>query len=274
MAFIKRILVPTDFSEPATNALRYAQLLARLTQAEVKVLHIFNVPVVDPYMPGDTLELLMQEVKAASEAKLNDLLQDFPSITGESMHGFVVDDIIRFSEDWQADLIVMGTTGASGAKEAFFGSNAAGVLSHSHVKMLSVPENYTDHKAPSKLCYASDFTGREELSFQIFVDLAKAWDCSLDILHVVSDELVFTAQKAEAIYAKIASSCNYDRMHFEEISSNEVTGAIEAFVQTNGTDILGMAVHRRNLLERLFSKSKTRAIAHHAQIPLLSIQKN
>jgi len=95
MAFIKRILVPTDFSEPATNALRYAQLLAGLTQAEVKVLHIFNVPVVDPYMPGDTLELLMQEVKAASDAKLNDLLEEFPGITGETMHGFVVDDINR-----------------------------------------------------------------------------------------------------------------------------------------------------------------------------------
>ena len=63
-------------------------------------------------------------------------------------------------------------------------------------------------------------------------------------------------------------------MHFEEISSNEVVGAIEGFVQTNGTDILGMAVHSRNLLERLFSKSKTKQIAHHAQLPLLSIQKN
>lgn len=274
MAFIKRILVPTDFSEPAVNALRYAQLLAGLTQAEVKVLHIFNVPVVDPYMPGDTLELLMQEVKTASEAKLNDLLKDFSGITGECMHGFVVDDINRYAEEWQADLIVMGTTGASGAKEAFFGSNASGVLGNSHVKTLSIPENYTDHKAPSKICYASDFTGREELSFQIFIDLAKAWNCSLDILHVVSDELVFTAEKAQAIYTKIANSCNFDRMHFEEINSNEVTAAIETFVQTNGTDILGMAVHRRNLLERLFSKSKTRTIAHHAQIPLLSIHKN
>jgi len=274
MAFIKRILVPTDFSEPATNALRYAQILAGLTQAEVKVLHIFNVPVVDPYMPGDTLELLMQEVKAGNDAKMEELLKSFPGITGESMHGFVIDDINRFAEEWEADLIVMGTTGASGAKEAFFGSNASGVLSHSHVKTLSIPESYTNQKAPSKICYASDFTGNEELSFRIFVNLAKAWDCSLDILHIVSDELVFTSAQANDMYTKIAAGCNFDRMEFAEIKSNEVTAAIETFVQTNGTDILGMAVHHRNILERIFSKSKTKAIANHAQIPLLSIRKN
>lgn len=273
MAFINRILVPTDFSEPAVNALRYAQSLAKMTNAEIKVLHVFNVPVVDPYMPGDTLELLMQEVKAASDAKLEELLKEFPGVSGECMHGFVIDDVVRYSEDWKADLIVMGTTGASGAKEVFFGSNASGVLSQSNIKVLSVPASYTEHQAPSSICYASDFTGSEELQFQIFIDLAKAWNCKLDILHVVSDELVFTADKAEALFNKIAANSGFDQMHFEEISSNEVTAAIETYVQTKGTDILGMAIHRRNLLERLFSKSKTKEIAHHAKIPLLSIKK-
>ncbi|MDX5321737.1 MAG: universal stress protein [Bacteroidota bacterium] len=273
MAFIKRILVPTDFSEPAVNALRYANMLALLTGAEVKVLHIFNVPVVDPYMPGDTLELLMQEVKAASDAKLKELLAEFPGVQGECMHGFVIDDTIRSAEEWEADLIVMGTTGATGAKEVFFGSNASGVISQSPIKVLSIPASYTTHKSPSKICYASDFTGAEELQFQIFIDLAKSWNCDLDILHVVSDDLVFIADKAEAIYNKIAQTAQFDRMHFEEISSNEVAGAIETYVQAKDMDILGMAVHRRNLLERLFSKSMTRTIAHHAKIPLLSIKK-
>lgn len=273
MTFIKRILVPTDFSDPAENALRYAKLLANLTQAEVKVLHVFNVPVVDPYMPGDTLELLMQEVKSSSEQRLKEVLQNFPGVSGEVLHGFVIDDIVRYAEDWNADLIVIGTTGASGAKEVFFGSNASGVLSQSPIKVLSVPASYTEHKAPSSLCYASDFTGNEELPFQIFVDLAKAWNCSLAILHVLSDEPVYTSEKAADIYTKLAATANYDKLRFDEISSNDVTAAIETFVQTTNTDILGMAVHRRNLLERIFTKSKTKAIAHHAKIPLLSIKK-
>ncbi|MBI1223584.1 MAG: hypothetical protein GC180_13360 [Bacteroidetes bacterium] len=274
MAFINKILVPTDFSEPANNALRYARTLASMTSAEVKVLHVFNVPVVDPYMPGDTLEMLMQEVKAASDTKMEALLAEFAGISGECIHGFVIDDVIRYSEDWNADLIVMGTTGATGAKEVFFGSNASGVLAQSNIKVLSIPEAFTDHKKPSKICYASDFTGSEELQFQIFIDLAKAWDCSLHILHVVSDELVFTAEKAEAIYNRIAASSNFSNIHFEEISSNEVVGAIETYVQATGADILGMAIHRRNLLERLFTKSKTKTIANHAKIPLLAIKKS
>ena len=274
MAFIKRILVPTDFSEPANNALKYAQLLAKLTDAQVKVLHIFNVPVVDPYMPGDTLELLMQELKAASEKKMTDLLSGFPGVEGECLHGFVVDDVCTYAENYSADLIVMGTTGASGMKEAFFGSNASGVISQSNIKVLSVPATYTEHEAPKIICYASDFTGKEELPFTIFVDLAKCWDTRLDILHVKSDEPVFTSEKAEAIFTKLAAQSGFEALKFEEIASNEVTAAIETYVQTTGSDILGMAVHRRNLLERLFHKSKTREIAHHAQIPLLTIKKD
>src|SRR5690606_2251601 len=107
-------LVPTDFSEPAKNALRYASVLAKLTQAEIKVLHVFNVPVVDPYMPGDTLEILMQEVKNGAEAQMKDLLAEFPGLSGECLHGFVVDDIAAYADQMNADLIVMGTTGASG----------------------------------------------------------------------------------------------------------------------------------------------------------------
>lgn len=273
MPFIKRILVPTDFSEPAKNALRYAQLLSKLTQAEIKVLHVFNVPVVDPYMPGDTLELLMQEVKSASETRMQELLGEFSGLSGETIHGFVIDDISRYAEEWNADLIVIGTTGASGATGAIFGSNASGVLSQAHIKVLSIPATYTDHKAPETICYASDFTGHEELPFQIFVDLAKAWNTRLAILHVLSDEPVFSADKPEDIYKRLSANAHFDRLSFDEISSNDVTAAIETYVQATNIDILGMAVHRRNLLERIFSRSKTRIIAHHAKIPLLSIKK-
>ncbi len=273
MPFIKRILVPTDFSEPAKNALRYAGLLAKLTQAEVKVLHVFNVPVVDPYMPGDTLELLMQEVKSASETRMQELLAEFPGLKGETLHGFVIDDITRYAEEWNADLIVIGTTGATGAAGAIFGSNASGVMAQSPIKVLSIPATYTEHKSPKKICYASDFTGREELPFQIFIDISKAWNTQLAVLHVLSDEPVFTSEKAEDIYKRLAEAAHFDRMSFDEISSNDVTAAIETYVQATSIDILGMAVHRRNLLERIFSKSKTRIIAHHAKIPLLSIKK-
>ncbi|MHB1277107.1 MAG: universal stress protein [Bacteroidia bacterium] len=273
MPFIKRVLVPTDFSEPAKNALRYAGLLAKLTQAEVKVLHVFNVPVVDPYMPGDTLELLMQEVKAASETRMQELLTEFPGLTGETLHGFVVDDITRYAEEWNADLIVIGTTGATGAAGAIFGSNASGVMAQSPIKVLSIPATYTEHKIPKKICYASDFTGREELPFQIFIDISKAWNTQLYVLHVLSDEPVFTSEKAEAIYKRLAANTHFDTMSFDEISSSDVTAAIETYVQATNIDILGMAVHRRNLLERIFSRSKTRIIAHHAKIPLLSIKK-
>lgn len=274
MAFIKRILVPTDFSDAAKNALQYAGMLAKMTQAEVKLLHVFHIPVVDPYMPGDTLELLMREVKSSAEQRMKEFLVGFPEVSGECIHGFVIDDIISFAEKWNADLVAMGTTGASGAKEAFFGSNASGVISKSPIKVLAVPATYTQHKNPAKLCYASDFSGHEDLVFQTFVDLAKAWNSELYVVHVQNDGPVFTQESPRELFTRIASATGFDRLHFEEINSNTITAAVETYVQTIHADMLGMAPHRRNLLDRLFGKSRTKEIAHHTHIPLLSVHKH
>jgi nucleotide-binding universal stress UspA family protein len=105
------------------------------------------------------------------------------------------------------------------------------------------------------------------------LDVAKAWGAALDVLHVKSNEPVFTAEKAKDIYERMAATANYTLLHFEEIASDDVTDAIEGHVQATNSDILCMATHRRNLLERIFNRSKTKAIAHHTNIPLLSIRK-
>jgi len=276
MAFIKRILVPTDFSDPAKNALNYALTLAKMTDASIDLLHVYNVPVVDPYMPSDTMDVLMKEVRESAEKSMKDLLEStrYGNIKGECVLGFVTDDVAQYADNNEMDLIVMGTTGASGLKEVFFGSNASGLMSKAHIKVLAVPSDYDVSHKPKRICYASDFTGNEELRCLIFADLAKALDCDLDILHVVSDEPVYTQEPADRLFAQLQQKIDYDRMKFEEINSNDVTSAIETYVQTTGADILGMALHRRNLFERLFHKSKTKEIAHHAKIPLLSLHKD
>lgn len=276
MSFINRILVPTDFSPAADNALRYACLLGELTQAEIKVLHVFNVPVVDPYMPGDTMEAMMQEIKQAAEENMKRSLQSisYAKISGECLLGFVTDDVAQYAHEQSADLIVMGTTGASGVKEVLFGSNASGVMSKAHIKVLSVPAGYTQHEKPSKMVYASDFTGNEEMRCLVFADLAKAWGTELEVLHVKSDEPVFSSEAPAVMIEKIKAKIGHAEIRFEEISSNDVTAAIETYVQSTNANILGMAMHKRNLFERLFSKSKTKEIAHHARIPLITLQKD
>lgn len=276
MAFIKRILVPTDFSDAAKNALHYATHLANLTQAEVKVLHVYNIPVVDPYMPGDTMEALLGEIKKEAEHKLATLLaeQVYAPISGECKLGFIADDVCQEASDMHADLIVMGTTGASGVKEVLFGSNASAVITQSPVKVLAVPAVYTSHLAPKSICYAADFTENEEMMFKTIASLSDAWSTKVDVLHVESDEPVFTAEPAAKIFNQIVSEIGAKNFHFHEIQSNEITKAVEDFVASSGADLLVMARHKRNLFERIFHRSKTKEMAHHAKIPLLTLKKS
>jgi nucleotide-binding universal stress UspA family protein len=274
MAFINRILVPTDFSAPSGNALRYALLLSEKTRAEVTALHIYNVPVMDPYMPGDTIELLLEEIKKEADRNMSELLaaQAHPRLKGECRLGFITDDTVSFSRESQADLIVMGTTGASGMKEIFFGSNTSGVIQQSGIKVLAVPESFVVRQPPSKICYASEYTENEDLQFLTFLEAAKAWGCSLNVLHIAGEPLT-EAPPAKQMFLKLAEDAGFEKLSFDEIVSQDVTAAIETYVQATKADMLAMVLQQKTLFERMFGKSKTRHMAHHAQIPLMVARK-
>ncbi len=274
MSIVHRILVPTDFSEAANNALRYALELASVTHSEVKLLHVYNVPVVDPYMPGDTLEALLKEIKKEAERQLDLTMKAFPQTTsGECVLGFMADEVAEQATVIQADLIVMGTTGASGIKEVLFGSNASAVIEKAQVKVIAVPLEFTKAGAPSRICYASDFTDNEEVIFKTLDVLAKSWGAQVDVLHISGDDVVFTPEPASVLFEKHVNITGATSFRFHEIKSSDITAAIETYVQARGSDLLVMAMHRRNLFERIFHKSRTKAVAHHTSIPLLNIKK-
>ena len=119
---INKILIPTDFSDVANNALKYALELASKSKASVTLLHIRQIPLSDPSFPAETFQMYLNEIetfeKEQSE-KLTETLLKPSGIPFEfcSATGFVGDEVVRITHEKNIDLIVMGTTGASGIAE-------------------------------------------------------------------------------------------------------------------------------------------------------------
>jgi len=147
---MKKILVPIDFSEVSMNALEYALSIAERHYSSVEVIHIYKYPSGDHYMPGQIYTLLSdnEEERAAiafieyiknSSQRVHDLL-DKVQVNFNIFMGFVPDGILTYAKEKRADLIVLGTTGASGAKAAFFGSVAGEVMESAYCPVLVIPE--------------------------------------------------------------------------------------------------------------------------------------
>jgi nucleotide-binding universal stress UspA family protein len=139
----ERILVPTDFSEPADEALDYALNLARALGATVSLAHVFT----DPYEQARYSEQYVPMPEAIRAEILADIHQRLavraartgqPGATAEILTGPTARAIVDCAQRQGAHLIVMGTHGRHGVAHVLMGSVAERVVRTAPCPVLTV----------------------------------------------------------------------------------------------------------------------------------------
>jgi nucleotide-binding universal stress UspA family protein len=125
---IKRILVPVDFSEPATKALAYAKKIAALYEAELQLLHIIE-DVIHPSFYSRSQDSQFENIpdlEARSKREMEQLLNQMEGPhSPASLHvikGRAAPMIVHFADHNESDLIVIATHGLSGFRHILLGS--------------------------------------------------------------------------------------------------------------------------------------------------------
>ena len=142
---IHRILVPTDFSEPATAALKWATALAREFGSRLYLLHVVPEPYAYPW--GTELSTLpLNDILAQSEEAARQRLTELAAetklpagqVTTRAVVGTPVDQVLALVKDEQIDLVVLGTHGRGLVGHLLLGSVAERVVRRSPVPVLTV----------------------------------------------------------------------------------------------------------------------------------------
>jgi nucleotide-binding universal stress UspA family protein len=137
---LRRILVPTDFSQTSEAALRYAAALARAFKAQLHLLHV-------PEHPGEAAEAeypigLFETMQNAAHERLGDLLTEAEMRELQPVRamrlGRPTDEIVRYASEHEIDLIVMGTHGREGVARMLLGSVAEKVVRRAACPVLTV----------------------------------------------------------------------------------------------------------------------------------------
>lgn len=271
---IKKIVVPTDFSAVAQSALNVAVSIAKKANAELHLLHVVHVPVIDPYTPAETINTIKEEEEKVAQQELAKLAISLEGIKAQ-IHvklGFAVDEIVNFAEENSADLIVMGTTGASGVEEVLLGSNASGVAKRSRVPVLSIPDEMKEF-ATNDIVYATDLEKNDIDVVKRLVAFAKLFDSSFHVLHVHNDEMDFSHDNPETIFRDLVENTGYGALSFHQIDGENTRDSINKFISTMPCDILALATHHRSFFGKLFHSSLTKKMVNHSHIPVLSYYK-
>ncbi|WP_010587731.1 universal stress protein [Schlesneria paludicola] len=145
MIGIRRILLPTDFSEPSLQAAKYAMALAHQFDAELHLLHV--VSQVMPYTDDSSSWVLpanetQEQLEAAEQRLLKSVIDLEWTATHRVVHktvvGFTVDEILAYAKENQIDLIVVGTHGYTWLAHTLIGSVAEKLVRAAHCPVLTI----------------------------------------------------------------------------------------------------------------------------------------
>ncbi len=263
---MKKILVPTDFSPNAENALTFAINIANKLDGEVQLLHTYQAA-------KRALVLLDIEsmMKEEAEEKMERMIKKFSPqmkepdrLTGKVMLGGAVQMTRRWEEKKACDLVVMGTKGATDAIEVFVGSVTGAVLKHSTKPVLAIPSGMT-FESFDKIVLAVDNQPLPPASaFEVLKKMALSFEAHIHVFHLKTEE-------GKGIDKRIKDYLEGVKLSYHEVvnEKGEVYATINEFVQSNNADLLCMVRRKRGFLESLFKGSSTMKQVYNSPIPLL-----
>ena len=280
---MKNILIPTDFSENAWNALLYGISFFKKTHCTFHIVHINSI---NTNTSGETAmflspEILEESILVESKEKLNRLMSkiehlplnvkhEFKTI---ALYGFLTDHIKQQVKEKKIDLIIMGTKGSTGLKSVSIGSNTGDVITKVPCTILAVPEHAV-------------YSGIKEIGFPS--DFQITYDHK--ILETLKDVLLLKKSALRLLYISLRNEKlspiqeNNKRIlmeHYKDIecSFHVVTGkkideSIQCFTESRNLDMLVMVAKNLNFLERILFRPTVEKISYHTKVPFLVIHES
>lgn len=274
---MEKILVATDFSTAAQNALEYAVEMAKITKSKIVLYHVNTpptLPVTDlawSVLP-ETIELredsLMNLKKQLKEVALPDNL----AVEYYTEEGLPVEKIIEFVKKEKFKMIVMGMKKAGSLTEFLIGSVATSVLKKSSVPVLLVPELFR-FKKPSKIVFACDYDIKHTVILNPLKKLVNAFDAQLMVLHIKDRLELVDAQNTIAVN-KLEVALKNTVRSFHTLEDGNLVHGLKKFVELHQADMVVTIAHRHNFIESVFRRDHNKNIAFHSAVPLFCIPDN
>jgi nucleotide-binding universal stress UspA family protein len=276
---MKKIILPTDFSDNSWNAIKYALQYFKETACHFYLLNTYT-PIIYQveYMEVGTAQFgLIDSMKETSNEGLKNIRNKINiefknpnhSFTEISSFNTLTAEISEQTSNNGIDYVVMGTKGATGAAEILFGSNTMHVIKNAKCPVLAIPSDFSFEK-PLEILFPSDY----EIEFQKehiqpIMHVANTFHSRVNIMNAsfgyeLSEYQESNKKKLEDFFKKTAHI-------FHNVSNQTVEDAIAKFQLKNRINLLVMINNKRSFFENLFFRSTINHIGFHLNIPFLVI---
>ena len=280
---MKNILIPTDFSENAWNALKYAQKLFEPSKCNFYLLHVsafIDYPV-SPVSPENNEGKEINEFKLLSKEQLNNLQNQVEATFtntnhmyfGIHEHGFFLESIKKNIDEKKIDLIIMGTKGATSMRKRIIGSNAGDVITKVKCNTLIIPKGVA-FSVPQEVAFPTDYNiFYSHKILEAVSEMLRLCQGNIRVMNVsrIDNHLTKTQEKNQEYLFDYLNETFPKNSSFHTITNKRVNNAIQCFVESRNVDMIIMVAKNLNFIQQILFDSLVEKISFHTKVPFFVI---
>lgn len=273
---MKTIIVPTDFSPVAHNAMNYAMDMALAINADLLLLNVYTIPI--SYTEVPIVVVSIEELKKSSLSQLEELQARIKQITSgkinvsvKSIMGNTVDELEVICNEVKPFAVVMGAKGKSAVEKLLFGSTTLTAIRHLTWPVICIPPGKEYGKGIKKIGFACDYREVAETTpVQLIKDWVNEFKAELHILNVDMNNKKFKPETPEQTF-KLHHLLDDINPQYQFISNPDIEDGINEFAENNNLDLLIAIPKKHQLLDAIFKPSSTKQLIFHSHIPVMCV---
>lgn len=273
---MKKILIPTDFSKFADDAIEVGAQIAKNNDCEIILIHMLELPgQMNDAIKGETSIPEVMLFKRKAEETLKNI-KNRPYLSGIPITEVVRLDgayhgITNYIKQHDIDLIVMGSHGATGINEILIGSNTEKVVRLSETPVLVIKNKIENFKVQN-LVFASDFSSEIKKPFQKILSFTKLFNAKLNLVHICTPNSFKSTSVAKKIVSDFIADFDMPEYSFEIYNESNIEKGIINYAEEKNADMIALCTHGRTGLSHFFIGSISEDLVNHARKPVLTFK--
>lgn len=277
---MKKILLPTDFSKNAYNAIKYALELYKEEPCEFFILHSYYLSGynksnrLSPEPTDEKLNAVKERAEKNMEAfKVQVRFNNF--YKNHKLHflnefGSFNDMLKNCVEKEDIKLIIMGTRGETDDKNIILGSNAVNAMEKVRNCPVLVVPGHIIFKAPNEVVFPTSFkTHYKENELATLIEISRLTNAPIRILHVKTDiELSKDQEKNKALLNEILGATNYTH---HELFNLDLQDGVRCFAQSRASEMIAIINKKHHFFGGVFSNPMVKELGDNANVPVLAM---
>lgn len=274
---MKKILVPFDFSKEAGYALQLAVQIAEESDSAITLMNVIEHPTpgsfktmgIDDYDPMANVYIsrLIEKVKNEMDEIMSNDAYGQVDLNYKIVLGNAFNELTEEIDTSNCNLVIMGTTGASGLEEFFVGSNAEKIVRHAKCPVITL-RNEVDLDDIEDIVFATDMDKTTDRFISELVKLQEFFDAQLRLVRINTPAHFNSSREDIARMKLFANRYKIKNFTYDVYNHSSEEEGIIHYAEDIDAGIIAMGTHQRSGINHFFNDSLAEEVVNHAVRPV------